>query len=156
MKTEPTCIFSRDGRFRYTLNRTWGPGSRVAFIGLNPSTADELEDDPTIRRCIGFAKSWGYGSLLMLNLFGLRSTDPKKLYTVNNPVGGANDFQIHRGFIRAQRIVAAWGVHGEYLGRGEEIRRQYHDRLWHLGLTKGGYPKHPLYLRADTKPMMWA
>lgn len=88
-------ILSEDRKYRYILSRTWDETKpTVLFIGLNPSTADENEDDPTIRRCIIFAKSWGYGGLIMANLFAFRTTNPQGLYSEKNPVGSENDYYI--------------------------------------------------------------
>src|SRR3954467_13679199 len=109
--------FSPCRTWRYELGRRWDYSRPLAmFIGLNPSTADEIEDDPTIRRCVGFAKSWGAGGLLMANIFGLRSTDPNVLYRVSDPmavIGEDNDRFLLAMSAQAEWVVAAWGVHGE-------------------------------------------
>lgn len=155
--------FSPCRTYRYTLERRLGPGYRAAlFIGLNPSTADEERNDPTIRREIGFARAWGCDWLLKANLFGLRSTDPRALYKHAEPVGIDNDNHIlalakrARGF--GGKIICAWGVHGKLLGRAahvvELLTRAEHN-LHMLALTKDGAPKHPLYLRGDLKPQLW-
>jgi len=162
MTPTSVCKFSPDRKYRYTLWRDirWhdpvDEPKILVFIGLNPSTADESQDDPTIRRCKGFARDWGFDKLLMLNIFAFRSTDPKQLYREQDPVGRHNDEEIARSIKLATQVIAAWGVHGVLHHRGEAVRRQHSSRLWHLGLTKAGHPKHPLYLRADTKPMLWA
>ncbi len=123
---------------------------------LNPSTADETENDPTVRRCIGFAQEWKCGSLEVVNIFAYRSTDPKKLEKVPDPVGPDNDNSILKAAHRADIVVAAWGTWGRVQDRGEAVRRLLEScDVHHLGLTKAGYPKHPLYLRADTKPILW-
>ncbi len=128
----------------------------MAFIGLNPSTADEVEDDPTITRCINYAKKWGYGGLFMLNIFAYRATDPKDMKAAPDPVGVDNDAYILRVADKAGLIVAAWGNHGGYLERGREVCQLLADRKIHcLGITKAGMPKHPLYLKADLKPVLY-
>lgn len=147
--------FSDDRIYRYALWRTWNEGAgHVMFIGLNPSTADETQDDPTIRRCIGFAKSLGYGGIYMLNLFAFRATDPLVMKAATDPVGPANNDELRRYAESSSFIVAAWGCHGDYLKRDIWARMNL-PNLHHLGLTKAGQPRHPLYLRADTKPMRY-
>jgi hypothetical protein len=127
------------------------------FILLNPSTADGNTDDATIRRCVGFAQSWGCNGLRILNLFALRSTDPKALYESYDPVGAGNDHEIKYELDRSSvhdTIVAAWGVHGRLLNRDDEVRKiiaKSGNDLYTLGKNIGGSPRHPLYLRADTK-----
>jgi hypothetical protein len=147
--------FSDDRRYRYALWREWESGPTVrsfVVIGLNPSTADESEDDPTIRRCIAFAKREGCGRLVMLNLFALRATDPRVMKAHPEPVGIDNDGVIWR---RTQPslgdqpiVVAAWGVHGVHRDRDMRVR-QFAPPLVCFGVTKDGHPRHPLYLRAD-------
>lgn len=137
--------------YRYTLQRIWEPGQPiVAFIGLNPSTATEVENDPTVRRCIGYALSWGYGGMRMLNAFGLRSTDPKGLKQIDDPVGPGNDLWIRKMTKDAALTVACWGTHAELNARHQQLVTMLNTagcRIHCLGMTKGGFPKHPLYLR---------
>src|SRR3989304_2617282 len=144
---------SADRLYRYALWRTWDEGDGHAmFIGLNPSTADETVDDPTIRRCIGFARSMGYGGIYMLNLCAYRSTDPRALERVDDPIGPENLQFIEKYAKAAGRVIAAWGNHG--WSRGWETMRLLCSLgvdVWCLGQTKRGHPKHPLYLRADTQ-----
>jgi len=147
-------IFSPCRAYRYSLWRIWSDVMPVVgFIGLNPSTADETVNDPTIRRCMRFAKDWGYGGLIMLNLFAFRSTDPKGLRTVDDPVGPENDGHLCTQSEMCAKMIAAWGIHGAYLDRGAQVQQMLSGNLWHLGLTKDGFPRHPLYLRADIEPM---
>jgi hypothetical protein len=146
--------FSDCGAYRYDLSRGWAERPIVVFIMLNPSTASDLIDDPTIRRCIGYAKAWGHGGLVVVNLFALRSTDPKALYEHPEPVGADNDATLARwmGHRAVKRVVAAWGAHGALASRGDHVRqlaRAAGRPLERLGLTKGGQPVHPLYQRAD-------
>ncbi len=142
-------------KYRYELHRKWSDGGKyVAFIGLNPSTADANKDDPTIRRCIGFAKAWKFKGLIMANLFAYRATDPKDMKAASDPVGIDNNIFLDRVARDAGLVIAAWGVHGTHLGRDQEVRKLL-PRLHHLGLTKDGHPKHPLYLKGDTVPTLW-
>ena len=148
-------IFSPCHEYRYALWRIWDHGTKYAmFIGLNPSTADETHDDPTVRRCKRFAKDWGYGGLVMTNIFALRATDPKVMLAHKEPVGKENDKYLAYLSSRAGIVIAAWGVHGAHRGRDQKVLRMVKG-AHHLGLTKGGLPRHPLYLRADTKPSVF-
>lgn len=147
--------FSGDRAYRYALWRTWEPGASCMFIGLNPSTADENTDDPTIRRCIGFARLWGYGSLYMLNLFGFRATDPREMKDAANPIGGSNDETLTYYRSRCSLIIAAWGKHGTHLNRAEHVMQIMARRIDCLGRNQDGTPKHPLYLKANTKPELF-
>src|SRR5580693_6443581 len=109
-------IFSGCGRYRYTLNRIWDPTLRtVLFVGLNPSTATARIDDPTIRRCVRFARDWGFGSLAMANLFAYRSTCPSALPSVRDPIGPRNNWWLSFLRNRVDLVVAAWGVSGQLL-----------------------------------------
>jgi hypothetical protein len=146
---------SKCGRYRWSLSRSWhdDPRNWVGFIMLNPSTADAAVDDPTIRRCIAFARSWGFSGLAVRNLFALRATNPGRLHSARDPIGSANDAAIFDLIGFCPLIVAAWGVHGGLLGRGRQVAEMLAGRgqeLKCLGLTKGGHPRHPLYVAADT------
>lgn len=159
-------IFSRCERYRYVLWRKWDMLDPepvfMAFIGLNPSTADETVNDPTIRRCIGFAKREGYQGLYMLNLFAFRATLPEEMMAADDPVGGIeNDLQIASYVELAGKAIACWGVDGSFQQRDLQVARLTRpspyaktlfvgDILWSFGRTKEGHPKHPLYLPADT------
>lgn len=151
--------FSGDRRYRYTLHREWLTGDGCcAFIGLNPSSADEREDDPTIRRCIRFAQVWGFRGLLMLNLFAFRATQPAAMKAEPEPVGPLNDDALRQGAAGAGLVVPAWGVDGHWQGRGGRVRAMLARegvKLHHLGLTRCGQPKHPLYLKTSTRPQAW-
>jgi hypothetical protein len=148
--------FSACSRYRYSLSRAWDPHKpTVGFIMLNPSTADAEVLDPTVRRCVGYARAWGYGALEVANIFAWRSTDPKALLRVEDPVGPENDHYICDLAKRAHLLIAAWGTHGVIHGRGGEVLRMLIDRDVHtLGLTKSGYPKHPLYLGKGVTPAL--
>jgi len=139
-------VFSDSRLYRYTLWRQWGSTESYAmFIGLNPSTADEVQDDPTIRRCIDFSEQWGFSGLCMTNLFAFRATDPKEMKRCPKPVGDQNDHWLVECSRDAGLIVAAWGNHGKHLGRDEQVI-QLIERLDCFGLTKEKRPMHPLYL----------
>ena len=143
--------FSDCRKYRYALSRTWnGKKKTILFIGLNPSTADEKIDDPTIRRCINYAQNWGYGSLLMVNLFAYRATMPSELKNVKNPIGNDNDLQIIELSKKADIAVAAWGNEGTLLNRDKEVKKIL-PNLMCLKINKSGQPAHPLYQKKDLK-----
>lgn len=152
----PTAEFSPCRRWRYVLRRRWAGGAVIGFVLLNPSTADELQDDPTIRRCIGFARSWGYSGLVLGNIFAFRSTDPRGLRSASDPIGPANDTHLRAIADEANgEIVCGWGAHGAFMDRGAEVLRLLADwgaRPKALAWTADGHPGHPLYLKADLKP----
>jgi hypothetical protein len=144
-------------RYRYTLTRTMAPdlvgddARTIAFIGLNPSTATATTDDPTVRRCIGYAAREGFGRFVMLNAFGFRATDPNDMKAQADPVGDGNDAAIARVASQADLVVLAWGAHGTHWGRHDAVLDLL-DGLCDpvcLGVTKAGLPRHPLYLRSD-------
>jgi len=144
-------VFSPCTRYRFRLWREWGDASsRCLFVMLNPSTATAEVDDPTIRRCVGYAKRWGFGALDVANIFALRSTDPEALYAEADPVGAGNDEAIVELARCASRVVLAWGAHGAYQGRGSAVLRLLAGvPCVALGVTQSGQPRHPLYLRSD-------
>lgn len=125
----------------------------MLFVMLNPSTADEAEDDPTVRRCLGFAKREGFGELVVVNLYAFRATNPKELKQVFDPIGSENDEWIKNATEFADVTVAAWGANAEP-ARSCKVKRLLTNPQ-HLGLTKAGFPKHPLYLKADTQLEAW-
>lgn len=146
-----TAVFSSDRKYRYVLWRWWDKEKPYAmFIGLNPSTADEMNDDPTIRRCINFAADWGYGGLCMTNLFALRATDPKEMMKHPEPIGPENDKWLLELSQLAEVVIAAWGAKGMYQNRDETMYKMSKNMRC-LGLTKSGHPRHPLYLSKNTK-----
>lgn len=150
-------IFSPCRRYRYALRREWNPlfgHDYVLFIGLNPSTADETQDDPTIRRCVDFAKRWGHSAYVMANLFAWRDTKPQNMKKAQEPVGTENDAHLLQLAAKASRIVAAWGKHGEYLDRQTDVLTLLAGfRLQCLTRNADGSPRHPLYVRANTDPV---
>lgn len=149
----PAAVLSPDEQYRYFLSRTIAPdGPAVLFIGLNPSTADATTDDPTIRRCVAFALSWGASAMWMVNLFAFRSSSPKALRMASDPVGPRNDEWIERAVAAADLVIAAWGNHGALLDRANGVLQRHGPRLQALRLTRTGMPGHPLYVRADVRP----
>lgn len=143
---------SRCRRYRYRLDRSWDPSlPRALFIGLNPSTADAQLDDPTIRRCIGFGRRWGCGSVTVVNLFAWRSTDPQGLRLVEDPVGPGNARALRLALREAQTVVACWGVHGGPTPQARRLLARLPEHAQCLGWTKQGYPRHPLFVRYATR-----
>jgi len=146
--------FSRDGRYRYRLHRRWAHGPRVAWVMLNPSTADATHDDPTIRRCIGFSQRWGFGALTVVNLFAWRATSPDALRRVDDPVGPRTAATLREVTSAVDGVVAAWGnVHPDLAARVEALRASLPAAAWCLGLTSRGEPRHPLYVPGNTRPI---
>lgn len=156
IQSEAGAKFSPCRKYRYSLWRKWSDENRgyAMFIGLNPSTADETRNDPTVRRCIGYAKDWGYSGLIMTNIFGYRATLPAALKAVNEPIGAGNDRALRTLAATAAVVVAAWGVHGVHLNRHEKVRKML-PQLKVLRLTKAGHPCHPLYLPKTLSPICW-
>jgi hypothetical protein len=156
------CAFSADRRYRYALWRHWGqtPDPRyLMVVGLNPSTADETQDDPTIRRCIGYAKAWGFDALCMTNLFAFRATDPANMKAEVDPAGPNNGEWLATLGRGAGLVLAAWGVHGTHRRQDEIAEALFWAMgvpLYALGTTKDGHPRHPLYCRKDLKPERYA
>lgn len=172
LETKHKTIFSDCRLYRYTLWRIWGVGSLpliklgerkpdeayVNFICLNPSTADETLDDPTVRRCIDYAKRWGYGAMCVTNIFALRATDPKVMKSHPEPVGMANIILIENVAKEADEIVCGWGDHGLHRERGDHVELMLRNagltsKLHALQLNSSGQPSHPLYLKSSLVPL---
>ena len=151
-------VIDPTGLYRYSLSREWDTNApRIAFVMLNPSSADAITDDPTLRRCINFAKSWGYGSLEVVNLFAYRTTKPAELNLVKDPIGSENDCYLKEAFTVADRIIVAWGTRGILRNRSKEVLSFLTGfEVYCLGTTKKGYPRHPLYLKSNTKPIYYS
>ncbi|HKL50356.1 MAG TPA: DUF1643 domain-containing protein [Wenzhouxiangellaceae bacterium] len=148
--------FSRCRRYRYALSRAWDADLPVVLmIGLNPSTADASKNDPTIRRCIGFANDWGFGGVWVLNLFAFRATYPSDLKAAADPVGPRNDEWIRRVARKVDRVVAVWGNDGGFMERSRRVRGMLGARFEVIRLNAGGEPAHPLYLPKGLKPVRW-
>ncbi len=140
------------GLYRYRLERTWGDAPPLTFVMLNPSTADADIDDPTIRRCMSFARRGGFGGIVVVNLFGLRATDPKALIRADNPYGSGNFDALGTVLESRGDIVCAWGAHGQAVNTAKTFllrAKGYRATLKCLGKTRDGSPRHPLYVRAD-------
>ena len=151
MKTD--AIFSECRKYRYALTRIWDETKPYAmFIGLTPSTADEIQDDPTVRRCITFAKSWGFGGVCMTNIFAYRATQPADMMAAADPVGPDNDMWLKKLADNAAVIVAAWGNDGSFNNRSTEVISLFQD-LKCLKLNKSGEPAHPLYQPKTAVPI---
>lgn len=142
------------GRYRYLLRRTWDRGKpRVLIVMLNPSTADAEVDDATIRSCIRLCKELGYGSFEVVNLFGLRATDPKELLTAEDPIGPENEHVVIAAIMRCDVVVCAWGAHPMAARKSGFLLGQIRARkaaAYCFGTTKAGAPKHPLYIKSGT------
>jgi hypothetical protein len=152
-------VYSDCERYRYLLTRVWEPGGAQAlFVMLNPSTATEAQNDPTVERCERRARALGFGAFRVCNIFAWRDTDPKAMRRAADPVGPENDAAIRESCFWADTIICAWGTHGAHLGRGkavENLMRATGRPLHHLGLTQEGHPRHPLYIGYGTGPVLW-
>lgn len=155
---ESSAVISACQSYRYVLKRRWGDGPRACFIMLNPSTADHANDDPTIRRCIGFATREGCGELVVVNLFAFRATNPRVLATVDNPIGSMNGHYV-RSAVHAcdGPLIAAWGAHtmADSCETAREVRAYSFGRLMCLGKTASGAPRHPLYVKSNAQLVLW-
>jgi hypothetical protein len=156
--------FDETRKFRYTLWRNWSQTlyvpERCAFIGLNPSTADEHQLDPTVTRCVNWSKEWGFGGMAMLNLFAYRATDPTDMKKHPSPCGLDNCDAIRNVVNSASRVVLCWGNHGTHMDRAQYVTSELlkgvdRDRIFTFGTNLNGEPKHPLYLRGDTPLELW-
>ncbi|GAB6051886.1 DUF1643 domain-containing protein [Magnetospira thiophila] len=153
-------VMSNCEQYRYRLTRKWGEGKTCGFVMLNPSTADSIEDDPTIRRCINYARSWGFGGLIVVNIFAYRATDPESMKAAIDPVGPDNKEHVQSVAKLVSAcggpMVCAWGNNGTYKGQ-DKVVRQWFEEVgvvpMALAVTNCGQPRHPLYLKADLTPI---
>lgn len=146
-------VVSDNKLYRYQLSRVWDSSlPMVMFICLNPSTADHNDDDPTILKCIKYAQDWGYGGLLMGNLFAYRATEPLDMKRADDPIGPLNNHHLKLMSQQVDKIVCGWGNHGVYLSRDEEVKSMF-DNLYALRINKTGSPAHPLYLKKSLIPI---
>lgn len=156
---ESSAVYSDCERYRYVLTRIWdAKAPRALFVMLNPSTATELRNDPTVERCERRARTLGFGGFRVCNIFAWRETDPKAMRRADDPVGPENDAAIAESCLWADTIVCAWGTHGAHLDRGphvEALMRGTGRPLHHLGLTREGHPRHPLYIAYQVQPVAW-
>jgi len=152
-------VYSDCELYRYALTRVWDPKrAKVTFVMLNPSTATELQNDPTVERCERRARALGFGGFKVTNIFAWRDSDPRKMRAATAPIGLENDAAIQEACAWADQVIAAWGTHGAHLNRGAqvvELLRQSGKPILHLGLSKQGHPKHPLYIAYAQQPEIW-
>jgi hypothetical protein len=150
--------FSPCGTYRYELWRTWDAGQPpLCWLMLNPSTADAVDNDPTVERCERRARAWGHGGIIVVNLFAIRATDPRVMLKAADPVGPENDAAILTAAGRSGMVIAAWGSHGGHRGRSGQVRKLFGDiglPLYCLKVGKTGEPQHPLYLSYDLTPVL--
>lgn len=158
--TEAGATFSPCRRWRYLLWRRWDDAKPVAnFLMLNPSTADEVQLDPTCARARGYAERWGYGALIVTNVFAWRATDPARMKAVEDPVGPGNDAAIVKAAKASGIVVCAWGNHGSFLERSLAVKALLNKcsiKLHVLRVNANGEPAHPLYLPGRLEPISWA
>ncbi|MFP5282934.1 MAG: DUF1643 domain-containing protein [Actinomycetes bacterium] len=156
--TEPeerTAVVSNCGRYRYLLIRRWASGPLLTLVLLNPSTADAATDDRTVCRCRGFARAHGLAGMQVLNLYAYRTREPRQLWQVADPVGPDNDHHLTRAGATAHLLVAGWGTRARPERVHAVLGLPGFDRLWVLGLTRAGLPRHPLYLPSAARPHAW-
>jgi len=154
---ESSALFSMDRVYRYRLSRKWAEGERLVFLMLNPSTADEFANDPTVERCERRARKMGFAGLEVVNIFALRSTDPRALYGHADPIGPENDQHILDA-CRLGTVVCGWGQHGKLGQRGDRVRAMLEGEGMQpnvLRLNSDGSPTHPLYVPYSVKPTPW-
>lgn len=157
--TASVAVYSDCELYRYSLTRVWEPANpRLMFVMLNPSTANEVQNDPTVERCERRARHLGFGAFRVTNIFAWRATDPREMKKATDPVGSMNDQILGEGANWADEIIAAWGVHGAHMARGTVVKEHLKacpTPLFHLGLSKQGHPRHPLYLPYAQQPEPW-
>ncbi len=156
---DSTAVYSDCEAWRYLLTRVWDPaGPRALFVMLNPSTATEVQNDPTVERCERRARALGFGAFRVTNIFAFRATDPRVMRAAADPVGPDNDAAIAGSVPWADRIVCAWGNHGLFMDRGAQVARLLRGAgaaPWVLGLTGAGQPVHPLYVPYGRALIPW-
>lgn len=151
-------LWSDCGAYRYLLERDWVDGGRLLYLLLNPSTATEAVNDPTVARCEARARALGFGGFAVANLFAFCATRPRDLFAADDPVGPDNDGVLDISCATATAVLCGWGAYGAHRGRGAEVAARLRDRgvpLLHLGLTAGGAPRHPLYVAYARRPAPW-
>ena len=155
---EKNAVISECRTYRYTLSRVWDTNfPKLGIVMLNPSRADALKDDPTIRRCVGFAKRWKFGSLVVVNVYSARLTNPEYLQIIGEPIGPETERYFKESLTDAEMVLLAWGsnIKGNQAAHAIQWLQEVNTngkRFVHLGLTKDGQPKHPLYIKSDTVP----
>ena len=160
VEIQRSAAISGDEVYRFNLSRRWGLGTLLTFVMLNPSTADADQDDPTIRRCVGFARTLGYDGINVVNLYAFRATKPADLWLAAEPTGGERNDDLLREIGRCAEygmpVVAAWGANAKRDRVNQVLTFRGWDKITALGLTKSGAPRHPLYLPASATPTPWA
>ena len=150
---ERSACLSQDRKYRYWLKRGWDQSNPIClFVLLNPSTADETEDDRTVTRCVRYAEDWGYGGLVIANLFAYRATDRGQLKREADPVGPDNDRHLATLVAQADKVICAWGTDGYLLERDRAVQQLIGSKAYCLTVTKDGYPHHPVRLSASLTP----
>lgn len=156
---DSSAAYSGCETYRYFLARVWDTSlPSINFLMLNPSTADERRNDPTIERCERRARQMSFGAFVITNIFAFRATDPRDLRAAARPEGPRNKQVLLEEATKADTLLAAWGAHGEHLGQGSrtiDMLLNRGIRLYHLGRTKKGQPRHPLYVPYSTRPRPW-
>lgn len=151
---QSSAYLSKDRKYRYWLRRNWDQSApSCLFVLLNPSKASETVNDPTVRLCIGYAKRWGYGGLVVGNLFVYRATDPSELKQVDDPVGPENDHQLSQLIIGAEQVICGWGNSGRFLDRDKAVLEMMREKARCLKFTKEGQPRHPRALGKHLRPV---
>lgn len=157
---DSSATYSECEAYRYALTRVWDDTRRrVLFLMLNPSKATEVANDPTVERCERRARALGFGGMRVVNIFAFRATDPRDLKAAADPCGPDNDLAIREGVDWADEVIAAWGAHGAHLGRGAAVAALLAaggSAPVHLGLSKAGHPRHPLYIAYSQRPEPWS
>lgn len=154
-KIESRALYSACETYRYGLERRWEDGGMLLYVMLNPSTATEERNDPTIERCQRRAVALGFGAMRIANLFAFRATRPEVLKRASDPVGPQNDALLQDWSGEAALTLAAWGVHGAFQGRAGAVAPMLTGDVRHLGLTQAGHPRHPLYVPYAQDPLPW-
>lgn len=155
--SESTAELSEDKRYRYKLTRIWDKSKKmVCFVGLNPSTADEAENDPTVWKLVRSADSWGYGGIVIVNLFAVRTPSPQQMLREEEPIGVKNDETLRAAADNAayDKVIAVWGDDGGHKNRGSEVKKLFRQ-LWMLEVSQSGNPRHPRFLPRDVRPKIW-
>lgn len=141
-------------KYRYVLRRTWNERiSAIGIVALNPSTADATADDPTVKKCVKLARFWGYGGIVLVNLFAWRATEKKEIKTIYDPIGPNNDKEIQKALNDVDDVLVAWGEYGAYLNRSTKVRailKQLPKKYVCIKQNISGEPTHPLYQKDDS------
>ena len=154
---ESTAKISEDKRYRYKLTRVWDKSKkRICFVGLNPSKADETENDPTVWKLVRYADSWGYGGMTVVNLFAIRTPRRRQMMREEEPIGPKNDAVLEHVAVSKEydKVIAVWGDDGRYKNRNSEVKKLFSE-LWVLKVSKSGEPRHPRFLPGDLTPKLW-